>query len=192
MHKTFVTISLVLLASCVCFSQIKSLEDAQNEAKSFNDFAAFSVSYDETKYWTIAEIKTEVLDEKDSLRKQFSKFEWTLSTFFAIKGIDAKPVRNTLCVNSQSKTFAFSRENFLTLFLHDGEANLGEPNRLSEIKKGKANEKLCWEVDNTIFPDLAENEKIEFQIGTIKSQISSDKMQVFKDYANLIKAENAK
>lgn len=190
MYRFFVTTSLILLLSIVCFSQIKSIEAAQNEMKNFNDFGAFSVSYDETKYWTIAEIKTEVLDEKDNLRKQFSKFEWTLSSFFAIKGIDAKPVRSLLCVSSQSKNFVFSRENSLTILLHDGEANLGEPNRLSEVKKGKANEKLCWEVDNTIFRDFAENEKIEFQIGAVKSQIASAKMQIFKDYAKLIKVEN--
>lgn len=192
MNKNFLTILLILLASCVCFSQIKSIEDAQNEVKNFNNLAAFSVSYDETKYWTVAEIKTEVLDEKDSLRKQFSKFEWQLSSFFAIKGIDAKSVRNTLCINSQSKTFAFSRDNSLMILFADGEANLGEPNRLSEIKKGKANEKMCWEVDNMIFPDFAKSEKIEFQIGSVKGQIASDKMQIFKDYAKLIKVENTR
>jgi hypothetical protein len=179
-----------LLASFVCFSQIKSLEDAQNEAKNFNDFAAFSVSYDESKYLTKAEISIEVLGEKDDLRKRFSKFEWQFTSLFAIKGIDAKPVRNVLCINSQSKIFAFSRENTLTILFSDGDVDFGEPNRLSEIKKGKANETLCWEVEQEIFRDFAKSDKIEFQIGTIKGQIRADKMQIFKDYAKLLEVKD--
>ncbi len=185
MHKFFGTILLVLLTCGTCFSQIKSIEDAQNEIKTFNDLNAFSVLYDETKYLTKAEISFEILEEKDNLRKQFSKFEWQMTSLFAIKGIEAKPVRNILCINSQSKTFVFSRENSLTILFSDGDVNFGEPNRLSEIKKGKANEKLCWEVDQEIFRDFADSEKIEFQIGIIKGQISPDKMQILKDYAKL-------
>ena len=186
MNKFFFAISLILLASFVCFSQIKSFEDAQNEVKNFSDLNAFSFSYDESKYLTKAEISVEVLDEKDDLRKKFSKFEWQLTSLFAIKGIDAKPVRNVLCVNSQSKIFAFSRENELTILFSDGDVMLGEPNRASEVKKGKANEKLCWEVDQEIFRDFAKSEKIEFQIGLVKGQIRADKMQIFKDYAKLL------
>lgn len=185
MHKFFGTILLILLTYNICFSQIKSIEDAQNEIKTFSDLNAFSVLYDETKYLTKAEISFEGLEEKDNLRKQFSKFEWQMTSLFAIKGIDAKPVRSILCVNSQSKTFVFSRENSLTIWFSDGDVNFGEPNRLSEIKKGKANEKLCWEVDQEIFRDFADSEKIEFQIGIIKGQISPDKMQILKDYAKL-------
>ncbi len=191
MNKIFAAILLILLLSIAGFSQTKSFEDAQDEIKNFTDFAAFSFSYDESKYMTIAEIKTEVLAEKDDLRKRFSKFEWQMSSFFAIKGIDRKPVRNVLCVNSQSKAFVFSRENSLTILFSDGDVMLGEPNRSSEVRRGKANEKLCWEVDSEIFGDFAESDKIEFQLGEIKGQIRADKMQIFKDYAKLLKVETA-
>ncbi len=192
MNKIFAAILLILLASFVCFSQTKSFEEAQNEIKNFTDFAAFSFSYDESKYLTIAEIKTEVLAEKDDLRKRFSKFEWQMSSFFAVRGIDRKPVRNVLCINSQSKAFTFSRENSLTILFSDGDVMLGEPNRSSEVKRGKASERLCWEVDNEIFGDFAKSDKIEFQLGEIKGQIRADKMQIFKDYAKLLEVEATK
>jgi len=192
MNKIFAAILLILLSSFVCFSQTKSFEEAQNEIKNFTDFAAFSFSYDESKYLTIAEIKTEVLAEKDDLRKRFSKFEWQMSSFFAVRGIDRKPVRNVLCINSQSKAFTFSRENSLTILFSDGDVMLGEPNRSSEVKRGKASERLCWEVDNEIFGDFAKSDKIEFQLGEIKGQIRADKMQIFKDYAKLLEVEATK
>lgn len=192
MNKTFAAILLILLSTFVCFSQTKSFEDAQNEIKNFTDLAAFSFSYDESKYMTVAEINVEVLGEKDDLRKRFSKFEWQMSSFFAIKGIDRKPVRNVLCINSQSKAFVFSRENSLTILFSDGDVLLGEPNRSSEVKRGKGIEKLCWEVDSEIFGDFAKSDKIEFQLGEVKGQIRADKMQIFKDYAKLLEVETAK
>ncbi len=192
MNKIYGTILLILIASAFCFSQVKSFEDAQNEITNFNDFNAFALFYDETTYLTKAEISIEILDKKDNLKKQFTKFEWQLTAFFAIRGIDRKPVRNVLCVNSQSKSFAFSRENALIILFSDGDVMLGEPNRSSEVRRGKANEKLCWDVDNEIFGDFANSDKIEFQIGTIRGQINADKMQIFKDYAKLLKVEATK
>lgn len=190
--KLFALTGMILFASCVCFSQSKTFEEAQNEIKNFSDITAFSFSYDETRYLTKAEINLEVLDEKDPLRNRFSRFDWQLSSFFAIKGIDTKPVRNTLCVNSQSKAFAFARENELTILFSDGDVMLGEPNRLSEVKKGKARETLCWEVDKEIFRDFAKSDKIEFQLGTVKGQIRADKIQVFKDFAELLEVKRDK
>ncbi len=186
MKKIFAAVILIFLSSGVCPAQIKSFEDAQKEISLFDEPAAFSLAYDETKYLTAAEARLEILEEKNGLRKQFQKFEWQLSSFFAIKGIDKKPVRNTLCITTQSKQFAFSRENNLTVFLSEEDVNLGEPNRLSEIKRGKATEKMCWEVDKEIFRDFADQEKIEFQIGSLKLTVPASKIRIFKDFKKLL------
>jgi hypothetical protein len=191
MGKSIFTILLFFVSSLTCFSQTKSFEDAQNEIKNFTDASAFSLIYDEARYLTVAEIRFEVLTEKDALRKQFSKFEFQLTSSFSAKGIDLKPYNNSLCFNTQSKTIQFSRENVLTMSFSNGDVNLGEPNRATEIKRGKANEKLCWNVSKEIIEDFSSSASIEYEIGTFKSKIPEDKLNIFKDYEQLLTVEKS-
>lgn len=186
MKIAFITFWFVFLITSVCCAQTKSFEDAQNEVRSFTDSGVFSLYYDQSTYLTVAEIKLDILREKDPLRKQFSKFEWQLTSFFAIKGIDTKPVRNVLCLNSQSKTFQFSRENRLSISFTGDDVEFGEPNRSSELKRGKAKEELCWEVNKEIFTDFAGSGNIKFAIGKFESNVPDDKLNILKDYERLL------
>lgn len=186
-NRIFAALGLTLLAACFSLAQTKSLTDAEAEIKTFDDPGAFTLFYDESRYVTVAEINVEILDEKDDLRKKLKKFDWQMRSLFALKGIDAKPVQNLLCISSQSKTFLFARENELTISFPDEDVNFGMPNRLSEVKGGKAKENLCWEISAEIVRDLGRSDKIEFQVGPLKTRMRADKIQVFKDYAKLLK-----
>jgi hypothetical protein len=186
-NKALSAVVLVLLAAVFSQAQSKSYADAAAEIRTFDDFTAFALSYDEARYVTIAEMKVEILGEKDDLRKTLKTFEWQMRSLFALKGIDAKPVQTLLCINSQSKTFLFSRENELTIFFHNEDVGFGVPNRSSELKGKKAGETLCWEINREIVEDLAKADKIEFQVGSIRTRIRADKLQVFKDYGKLLK-----
>jgi hypothetical protein len=191
MGKSVITILLFFVSSLSCFSQTKSFEDAQNEIKNFNGASAFSLIYDETRYLTVAEIRFEVLTEKDALRKQFSTFEILLTSSFSAKGIDAKPYSVSLCFITQSKTIQFSRDNGLTVSFSNGDVDFGEPNRTTEMKRGKVNEKLCWNVSKEISEDFSKSASIDFEIGKFNGKIPEDKLNIFKHYGQLLAVEKS-
>lgn len=159
--------------------------------KNFTDASAFSLIYDEARYLTVAEIRFEILTENDALRKQFSKFEFQLASSFSAKGIDLKPYNNSLCFSTQSKTIQFARANVLTISFSNGDVDFGEPNRTTEIKRGKANEKLCWNVSKEIIEDFSNSVNIDFELGKFKSKIPEDKLNIFKDYHQLLAVEKS-
>ena len=180
---------ILFFAVCVC-AQTKSIADAENQIKNFSNPANFSVVYDSSRYVTQAELNFDLLEEKDPLAKQFKKFGWRISTLFAVEGIDRKPVRNTLCLITQSKKFQFASSRDLTLRLDSETINLGEADRSTELRGSKASENLCWEIDPQLIRDFAAAEKIEFVAGKVGKPLNSLQLQNLKDYSALVKIDD--
>ena len=130
--------------------------------------------------------RRDLLSKGDPLANQFSKFEFRLTALFAVKGIDSKPVRNTICVFSESKKPQFARESELSIFFDELAVDFGEPNRNSEIKRGKALESLCWDVDKEIFVDFADSRKIEMSVGNFTIKIPLEQLSMFKEFEYLL------
>lgn len=187
MNNFFTAILLIFIFSVFAFSQTKSIADAEIEIKSFQNFANFSVAYDDPKDLTTARVLLDVRANDVNLQKPFKKFEWEITSIFAGNAIDEKPVRNVLCINTQSKKPNFASNNTLTVLLGKEEINFGEPNRLSEIKGGKVLENLCWDINKEIIEDFGKTESIGFQVGSIKSSIPANLLKFLKDYAKLLK-----
>lgn len=186
MNKCLILISLVLLFSATVFTQSKSLTKAQEEIKTFTNPNNFSVIYDQTRYVTKAEVKFDILKAKTPLAKQFKEFKFKVTSLFATDGIDQKPVRTTLCINTRSKKFYFSSRRSLTLTIDSKTINLGEGNRSTKIKGRKIRENLCWEIDKELVQDLGKASSINYQIGAIKGNLNSTKLQFFRNYTRLI------
>ncbi len=187
MNKFISAISLILLLSIFTFSQTKSIADAESEIKTFQNFANFSVVYDDPKDLTTAKVLLDINQNDEILQKSFKKFDWEFSSVFSGNSIDDKPVRNILCIYTQSKRLVFASNNTLTILLGNEEINFGDPNRLSEVKSGKVKEKLCWDVDKEIVEDFGKADSLSFQIGATKISIPANMLQIFKDYAKLLK-----
>jgi hypothetical protein len=178
------------LLLCICaFSQTKSLNAAETEIKTFANFSNYSAVYDEAKYVTRVEVSFDILEPKTALQKQFNKFEFKITSLFATDGIDQKPVRNSLCINTQSKKFFFSSNRNLTILLDGENVTLGEADRSTEVKGRKIKENLCWEIDMNLIKDFGKASTINFQIGTINNNINSPNLQFFKDYTKLLQID---
>lgn len=189
MNKFFVLIPIILLFTIQLFSQTKSVTDAETQITSFINSGNFSAVYDQSKYVTKAEVSFDILEPKTPLEKQFKAFEFQITSLFADNGIDQKPVRNTLCINTQSKKFNFASDRNLTILL-DGEIiNLGEADRSTEVKGRKIKENLCWEIDKEIIKDFGTASKFDFQISNIKESLPNEKLQFFKDFSKLVQVE---
>lgn len=189
MNKIFASFSLVLLLNIFGFSQTKSLDDAETQIKTFTNSEKFSAVYDANKYVTKVEVLFDILKPKTPLEKQFKKFEFQLTSLFADKGIDAKPVRTTLCINTQSKKFYFLSDRNLTVSI-DGETILmGEADRSTDVKGRKVTENLCWEIGKELVKELGNAASLGYEIGTIKGNFNADNIQFFKNYAMLVKVE---
>lgn len=167
-------------------AQTKSLESAQSEA---SGTPGMTVSYDETRYITMTSLNVDALADNEMLKKTAKKFEWTLESWFAIKGIDAKPVRVVLCADTQAKKFLFQRNSELTLTFDGEDVLLGEAQRTSEYKGGKAKENVCWEVDKVITDDFGKATKATFAVGGIRGTFSAASLGKFRDYSDLISME---
>lgn len=176
----------VLLISSHVFAQTKSLESAQNEAAGT---PSISIGYEENRYLTITRITVDSLPANELLGKQFKKFEWTLETWFAIKGIDAKPARVVLCLATESKRFAFASDRELVLAFDGEEVLLGEAQRTSEVKGSKARENLCWEVDEVITKDFAKASTASFAIGRTGGALSADDLKAFRKYGEIVSVD---
>lgn len=186
-------ICLILASALGAFAQTKSIDTAVAEISAFTDAGAFSISYDESKYLTSVELNFEILGPEDPLRKRLKKYDLQLTSFYTFRGIDANPVRNVLCINSQSKgkEWIFARENALTIFFENDEIEFGEPNRSTEIRRGKASENMCWEISQQVVGDLAAAELMEIRLGSIRTIIPLGKVRLFKDYAKLLEVGTA-
>lgn len=187
MNKFFAAVSLVLILSVFSFSQTKSIADAESEIKTFQNFANFSIVYDDPKDLTMAKVLLDIRQNNESLQKPFKQFDWEITSIFSGNAIDEKPVRNLLCINTQSKKPNFAGNNTLTILLGSEKINFGDPNRLSEVKGGKVKENLCWDINKEIIEDFGKAENISFQVGLIKGVIPANLLQFFKDYAKLLK-----
>ena len=186
-NKFLLSSLLILIFSFCIFAQTKSIADTENQIKNFNSPANFSVAYDISKYVTKAELSFDLLTEKDPLEKQFKSFSWQIFSLFAIEGIDTKPVRNTLCIITQSKKgFKFASDRNLNILLDSEEINLGEADRSTELKGRKATETLCWEIDSQLIKDFASANKLELQVGNFKRILNASQLQSLKDYSELI------
>lgn len=185
MSKIFALI-FPLIAALGVSAQIKSIESAKTEIGGFKDSSSFSVFYDENSYLTTVELKFDPIAESDALRKIFARSEITATVQFAIKGIDKKPVRSTVCLQTQAKTFKFSRDNELQIKLESEVVEFGAPNRKSEVKRGKATETLCWEAGMELFTDLSKTDQISFQIGEYEFRIDKTNADRFDDFLALI------
>ncbi len=131
-------------------------------------------------------LNVDALADNEMLKKTAKKFEWTLESWFAIKGIDAKPVRVVLCADTQAKKFLFQRNSELTLTFDGEDVLLGEAQRTSEYKGGKAKENVCWEVDKVITDDFAKASKAAFAIGGIQGIFSAASLGKFRVYGKLV------
>lgn len=119
--KSIAALFFPLIAALGISAQIKSVEIAKGEIGGFKNSSSYTVVYDDSSYLTTAEMKFDPIDDTDPLRKIFSRSELTAAVQFAIKGIDKKPVRSSICLQTQAKTFKFSRDNDLTIKLASGE-----------------------------------------------------------------------
>ncbi len=182
----FVLVGLVIGAS----AQSKTLEQAQTQLAAFQSSAEFSLRYEETRYVTIASVKVDSIADNQDLKKQFKKLEWQLESYFAIKGIDETPVRVVLCLATQSKRFAFTSDRELTLNFDGEDIMLGEAQRTSEVKGGKARENLCWEVDSVITEHFEKATNASFAVGTVRGKFSPATLKGFKDYGALVIVAN--
>lgn len=190
MNKTFAAAFLLLIFSVCAFSQTKSISEAETEIKTFKNSANFSVTYDDPKDLTTAKVLLDIRENTEALQKPFKKFDWEITSIFSGIEIDGKPVRNVLCINTQSKKPNFASGNTLLILLENEEVNFGEANRFSEVKGGKVEERMCWDISKEIIEDFAEVENMNFQIGSIKSSVSINLLQFFRDYAKLLKLDN--
>jgi hypothetical protein len=180
-------VSFIVLLNVLAFSQSKSIPDAQNEIKTFQNFSSFAVSYNDPKDLTTATVILDIReDSAKPFQKQFKKFEWEVTSVFAGNKIDDKPVRHTLCLNTQSKRFFFASNNLLTIFISGEEIDFDIPNRSTEVKGGKVKETLCWEITRQIITDFSKATAIDFHIGPVKSSLSAGKLQTIRDYAKLL------
>ncbi len=186
MNRFLLTISLIFIFAAGVFSQVKTLEDARNEIKTFTNSESYSVLYDSARYVTKAEVRFDIFEPKTPLEKQFKKFEFAISTLFATDGIEDRSVRSTLCINTQSKQFYFASERNLTLLLDGETINLGEADRSTEVKGRKVFENLCWEIDAELIKDFGKASGFEFKLANVKETLDSAKLQFFKDYAKLL------
>lgn len=176
--------SFILLTAVLCVSisaQTKTLEKAQEEVASV---PAISVAYDETRYLTIVRLTIDSREDNEALKKSTKKFEWTLESWFSVKGIDNKPERVVLCLSTQSKRFLFQRNSELTLTFDGEEILLGEGQRTSEFK-GRARENVCWEVDKVIIEELAGASRSGFSAGAVMGTFSDGSLAKFRKYAEL-------
>lgn len=168
-------------------AQTKSLESAQAEAAGT---PGVSIAYEENRYLTVARITADSLPANKLLNKQFKRFEWTLETWFAIKGIDAKPARVVLCLATRSKRFAFTSDRDLTLTFDGEDVLLGEAQRSTEVKGGKARENLCWEVDEVITKDFAGATSAGFSIASVRGIFSPDDLSRLRSYGRLVTSKD--
>lgn len=189
MNKFISAIWLILILSVFAFSQTKSITDAESEIKTFQNFANFSVSYDDPKDLTTAKVLLDIRANDEILQKSFKTFDWELSSVFSGNVIDDKPVRNILCIYTQSKRPIFASNNLLTILLGNEAINFGDPNRLSEVKGGKVKENLCWDVDKEMVEDFGKAASLSFQVGATKISIPADMLQIFRDYAKLLRTD---
>lgn len=187
MNKFFAAISLSLIFSVFAFSQTKSIADAESEIKNFQNFANFSVIYEDRKDLTTAKVLLDIRQNDETLQKPFKKFDLEITSIYSGNAIDTKSVRNILRINTQSKKPNFASNNVLIFILGSEEINFGDPNRLSEVKGGKVKENLCWDLNKEIIEDFGKAENISFQVGSIKSVIPANLLQLLKDYAKLLK-----
>jgi len=167
-------------------AQVKSIEAAQEEAAGTT---GISVAYDESRYLTLTSVTVDSIPANEPLKKQFRKFEWKLETWFAIKGIDAKPARVVLCLATQSKRFVFASDRELTLAFDGDDVLLGEAQRSTEVKGGKARETLCWEVDEVITRDFTKSASASFAIGRTRGTFSAADLNAFKAYGMVVSVE---
>ncbi len=181
-----ITFALFLLSLSV-FPQNKSIADAETEIKSFQNFTSFSVSYDDPKDLTTAKVVIDLRNDEKSLKKSFKKFYWELISIYSGNAIDQKPVRNLLCLNTQGKRLRFGSNNLLTFMLENESVDFGEPQRSTKVKGSKVNENLCWDINKEIIEDFAQADDISFKIGSFNNSFGAVKLQIFKDYAKLLK-----
>ncbi|MCO6509717.1 MAG: hypothetical protein J5I65_02905 [Aridibacter famidurans] len=174
----FILAALLSVAS----AQTKPLEKAQEEAAAT---PAISVAYDETRYLTIAKLTIDSRDENEPLKKSTKKFEWTLESWFSVKGIDQNPARVVLCASTQSKRFLFQNSTELILTFAGEDILLGEGQRTSEFK-GRARESVCWEVDKMIVEEFGSAASASFSAAGLKGNFSADSLAKFKAYSRVL------
>jgi hypothetical protein len=187
MNRILLTISLILIFSGSLFSQTKSLADADAEIKGFANPGQFSAVYDQAKYVTRATVSFDIVEPKTPFSKQFKKFEFQIRSLFADNGIDTKPVRSTLCINTEGKRYFFASSRNLTIRLDGETINFGEADRSTEVKGRKVKENLCWEIDKELIKDFGTSANLEYEVGSIKGNLGAGKLQFFKDYATLVR-----
>jgi hypothetical protein len=194
MFQFFILFALSIIAfaffAAPAFAQTKALDTAQTQLATFANASEFSLAYDETRYVTIATVTADSISDNESFKKQLKKFEWTLSSYFAVKGIDTRPVRVVLCADTQAKKFLFQRDSDLTVTFDGEDVLLGEAQRTSEFKSGKTKENLCWEVDKVITEDFAKATKASFAIAGFRGTFSAASLAKFRDYGSLVTVEN--
>lgn len=178
----FLVLLITAALSVNAYSQTKPLETAQSEA---SKTPGISVDYNESRYLTIARLTIDALADNEPLKKKAKTFEWTLESWFSVKGIDGKPVRVVLCADTKSKRFLFQRSTALTLTFGTDDILLGEGQRTSTFK-GKARENVCWEVDRVIVDDLAKASSASFSVAGLRGVFSEDSLARFHAYGALV------
>jgi len=185
-NKIALMLVFAVVFNVFAYSQGKSLVDAESEIKTFKNFESFSVTYNDRKDLTTATVTINIRNDDKALKKPFKKFVWEIASIYSGIAIDDRPVRNVLCIKTQSKGFRFARSNSLVVRLPDEKVDFGVPNRFTEAKGRRVKEHLCWDITKEIIGDLAKAGSINFQVGSVSSSIPRSKLQLFKDYAKLL------
>ena len=191
MNKSFFLTIILLLISNFTFSQTKSVEKLEAEINRFEKPSLFSAAYLDRKDTTIVKLSLNLREENKGLKKKFREFVLELIAIYAGPGIDNKPFRNLLCINTRGKKFHFASNNTLTLLLNSGPIEFRSPDRKTEFRKRKTRENLCWDIGQELVGELATLASTKVQIGSFGVLLPANSLNYFKNYAKLVRT-NAK
>lgn len=183
------SLAILLLAGATSFSQTKSIAEVQTEIDSFNDPAAFSVIYNDPKDITTLSLKADVRENDKNLEKKFKEFYFEMISIYSGIGVDKKPFRNLLCINSRANRFYFASDNDLVIGIENETIKFVSPDRTTEAKGRKIREKLCWDIDVELIRDLGRSSSLFLTVGSQKLSISNEKLGLLNSFSKLISIE---
>ena len=176
--------AVICLVSGIARAQTKSFEDARIEITKFKNPELFSVAYE--RDLTTVKLSFDLREDNKSLRKPFKEFVFELSSVYSGPSIDHKPIRSLVCIRTRSKKFYFSSNRDLTFFADSKILRFFEGERSTELRKRKARENLCWEMDKEALGIVSKSGVISFQVGSQKVSIPAGKSILFGNYAQLL------
>ena len=180
-----VSIAALFFVGVNSFSQTKSIEEVQSEINTFQDSAAFSVSYNDPKDITTLSLKFDLRGNDKALIKKFKELSFEMSAIYSGIGIDNKPFRNLLCITSRAKRFHFASNNDLLVGIDGETITFSSPDRSTEVKGRKVTEKLCWDIDRELIQDLGNSKTLALKIGSQTLTLSSAQPDTLQSFSKL-------